>query len=411
MVNAGLPLLLMVFPCRQTGILFLFHKGERRFERPKYMKKLSFLFVLTALAMLAVVFTVSAQETGLPAINEAEAEPYLGTWQVEKICVQDDCIDIASMGIKSSMTFNTDNTAVLTEEGEQPITSQWYMENGAAYFVMTGENNTVTRGPISIDENGSLVIIMDTLSTYYTREAAVVPGTSELKSEAVLDDYLGEWFLQGILTDSGMLPGNLLGLTGTVTITNNGITYVLYDQTIGQDVPYELKDGKISVEFETQDENGNTVKNTSTLEYHNDNTLLISEDSGNTAENTGSLVFVRQEDYTPVSADAESMEEGGSLSSLLSMIGVQGEGLDLSSLLGNFDLNTLLQNEQVQGLLNSPQLSGLLSGLTDENGNFNLSGLMNGLSGLFGGSEGNIQGGTSLDGLLEGLGGLFGESY
>ena len=364
--------------------------------------------------MLAVIFTASAQETGLPAINETEAEPYLGTWQVEKICVKDDCIDIASMGIKSSMTFNTDNTAVLTEEGEQPITSQWYMENGAAYFVMTGENDTVTRGPMSIDENGSLVIKLDELSTYYTREAAVVPGTGDVEANAVIDDFLGEWFLQGILTDNGMIPGQLLGMTGNLTIGEKGITYVMFDQTIGQEVPFELKDGKISVDFEAQDENGNTVKTTSILEYHNDNTLLMSDEGINTTDYAGGLVFVRQEDYTPVAAADEIKSEGGSLSSLLTMFDMQGEnggGLDLSSLLGNFDLNTLLQNENIQELLNNSQIADLLSGIKDENGNFNLDSIVNGLGGLFGSTDENAQSGTDLSGLLEGLGGLFGSSY
>lgn len=371
------------------------------------MKKSVLFFVVMALAMSVFAFAASAQEAELPAIDAAEAEPYLGTWAVSKICVKEDCMDLASMGVKSSMTFNTDNTAVLSEEGQPDRTSQWFMENGTAYFVFSAEDN----GPMSIDENGSLVITSNTdLTTYYVRETAPVLGTAELKADAVIDDFLGEWFLDGILTADGLLPGNLLGLTGTLTFSESAVSFVMADQSVYTEVPYELKDGKLYAVIEGKDEAGNAVTETEIFEYHTDNTVLMTSESDQATENSGYMVFVREE-VLPAAAPAEG--ESGSLSSLLALLGGQGEngsGLDLNSLLGSIDIQSILKNEKVQELLNDPKLSGLLDKLKDENGNLNLDGILNNLGGLLGGSGENGEGGLNLGGLLDNLGGLFGGS-
>ena len=371
------------------------------------MRKLSFLFVVLALAMFSAVFAVSAQEATLPAIDEAEAQPYLGTWLVDKVCVKEDCMDIASLGVQSTMTFNTDNTAVLEEQGQKPLTSQWYMENGSAYFVFSEDNS----GPMIIDENGSLVITSSSdVTTSYVREAAPVPGTAELKADAAAADFLGEWFLDGILTNDGMLPANLLGLTGTLTVSESSISFVMANQPVYTELPYELKDGKLQVVVEGKDEAGKTVTETQIFEYHTDNTVLMTSESDQAADNSGYMVFVR-EAVLPAAAPAEG--ESGSLSSLLALLGGSGEngaGLDLTSLLGSIDIQAILQNEKVQEILNDPKLSGLLDSLKDENGNLKLDGILNNLGGLLGGSGENGEGGLNLGGLLDNLGGLFGGS-
>ena len=51
-------------------ICLLFQEGAKTTESSKIMKKLSVLFAVMALAMFAFVFSASAQEAELPAIDK-----------------------------------------------------------------------------------------------------------------------------------------------------------------------------------------------------------------------------------------------------------------------------------------------------------------------------------------------------
>ena len=256
------------------------------------MKKFTTLFIVMALAMFAAVFTVSAQEASLPAIDEATAEPYLGTWYMSKMCYGTDCIDLAGLGAASTITFNPDNTAV-SENEDSSNTVSWYMEDGVAQTVETIDNET-TKTPLQLDENGNMFIESDGATVTFVRELAPIPGTGALKEDATLEDFAGEWFLNSFSFEENgdLIPASLFGVSGTLTIKDSTMDITVGDEGGEKDVPFELKDGKLYATSTDKDENGKDVENTVVFEYHADNSIIMR------VEGDGLTVFVREENLT-----------------------------------------------------------------------------------------------------------------
>ena len=167
-----------------------------------------------ALAMFAFIFSASAQEAELPAIDKEAAEPYLGTWYIEKMCFGADCVNLSGMGSTSTITFNSDNTLQIASE-EKTDTYSWFMEDGTAYMVETIDGNT-RNFPITLDENGCLLLGQDEVTVHYVHEIAPVPGTGALKEDAVFEDFAGEWVLNGMLFEKESIPASLIGVSGTL---------------------------------------------------------------------------------------------------------------------------------------------------------------------------------------------------
>ena len=380
------------------------------------MKKIPLLFAVMALAMFAFVFAVSAQEK-LPAIDEAEAADYLGTWHIQKMCFGKDCMDLAGMGMNSTLTLNADNTAVIVSDGQDSQTSSWYMKDGIAYNVEKDENGQPKDYAMTINEDGSLVFGEDDMSVYYVRELKPVLGTAEIKADATVEDFTGEWFLNGIILDKDIMPASLIGMSGKLVIRENSMDILFDGEEPEENVAYTLSDGKIFVKEITKDETGKETEQTVILEYHTDNTILltIEGDEANmymvyvTKENlsSGPSFLDMLESATEGQAEGQTEMSDTELEAALAELyaSLEAEGALEEN---NFELNSLLGELNIEGLLQNINLDELKENFTNELGEFDLSGLLEdvdvqGLAGqLFGGSE-NSEGTFDLSGMLQGL--------
>ena len=79
------------------GILFPDERGCLIFM------KNSVIFIVIALSLFALFLSAAAQ-TELPAIDEAEAAPFLGRWYMNSACGADDtCVNMADIGISINL--------------------------------------------------------------------------------------------------------------------------------------------------------------------------------------------------------------------------------------------------------------------------------------------------------------------
>ena len=259
-------------------------------------------------------------------------------------------------------------------------------------------------------------------------EAAPYLGTGELKADATLEDFAGEWTLNGLAFDeSGIMPASLFGITGDLKISESTLSIKLMDEEAEEDIPFELKEGKIYSTSTETDEEGNTVESTAIFEFHVDNSVHMSVEG-----EEGYMVFVRPENATTgmsfmdmlagamseqtgtLEAQAEGQVEmteeemEAALTELFAQL--EAEGVNAEG--GNFDLNSLVSGLGLDGLAEGVDIQGLLQNVTNENGELDLSGILEnvdvqGLVGGLMGGEGN-EGSMDLSGLVQGLGGLFG---
>ena len=381
------------------------------------MKKFALLFAVMALAMFACVFAASAQGE-LPAIDEKEAADYLGTWHIQKMCFGKDCMDLAGLGMDSTLTLNADNTAVIVSDGQDSQTSSWYMKDGVAYNVEKDENGQLKDYAMTINEDGSLVFGDDEMSVYYVRELKPVLGTAEIKADATVEDFTGEWFLNSIKLGSDMMPASLIGMNGKLVIREDSLDITLEGEDPEEKVAYTFNDGKILIKETTKDEKGNETEQTIILEYHTDNTVQLTMEGD---ADDMHMVFVTEENLSSgpsffdmlesaaegeakVQSEMTDTELEAALAELYAELEAEG------ALEGNtdFDLSSLLGELNLEEMLSNVDLSELTQYVTNENGELDLSGLLEGvdvqgLAGqLFGGSE-NGEGSLDLSGMLQGL--------
>ena len=383
------------FRIRFYQICLLSQKGEKTIKSSIIMKKLSVLFAVMALAMFAFIFSASAQEAELPAIDKEAAEPYLGTWYIEKMCFGADCVNLSGMGSTSTITFNSDNTLQIASE-EKTDTYSWFMEDGTAYMVETIDGNT-RNFPITLDENGCLLLGQDEVTVHYVHEIAPVPGTGALKEDAVFEDFAGEWVLNGMLFEKESIPASLIGVSGTLIVKEEALSLAMMDEKAEEEIPYELKDGKLYAVSSETDNDGKTVEKTVVFEYHADNTVLMSVEGED-----GYMVFVREAN----ASSGISVFEG--ISDFISLDTAENaESSANNSQEEKIDLQVI--EEKVKELMEKPEVQNFVDGLKDENGELSLESVVNGLSGMFNTTDENGNNSLNLDTLLQDLGGLFAE--
>ena len=221
-----------------------------------------------------------------------------------------------------------------------------------------------------------------------------------------------------------MMPASLLGMSGKLVISEDSLDITFEGEEPEEGVAYTLTDGKINFKETTTDENGNETERTVILEYHTDNTVLLTmeDDSSNmymvfvTEENlsSGPSIFdMMQESAEGQAEEAEEQAEEvemteeeaeAAFAELFAQLEAEGaleENKDL-------DLNALLSQLNLEGLLDNVNVEELKAKFTNENGEFDRSRLLEsvdvqGLAGkLFGGSE-DGEGSVDLSGMLEGL--------
>ena len=271
---------------------------------------------------------------------------------------------------------------------------------------------------MTINEDGSLVFGDDEMSVYYVRELKPVLGTAEIKADATVEDFTGEWFLNSIKLGSDMMPASLIGMNGKLVIREDSLDITLEGEDPEEKVAYTFNDGKILIKETTKDEKGNETEQTIILEYHTDNTVQLTMEGD---ADDMHMVFVTEENLSKgpsffdmlesaaegeaeVQSEMTDTELEAALAELYAELEAEG------ALEGNtdFDLSSLPGELNLEEMLSNVDLSGLTQYVTNENGELDLSGLLEGvdvqgLAGqLFGGSE-NGEGSLDLSGMLQGL--------
>lgn len=274
------------------------------------MKKYSFLFVVLALMSIVCSAFAELDLANLPAIEEEAAADYLGKWYMTKMCFGDACMPIGEFGNKSFVELEADNDMVfaVTNEEEPTGTVKWYMEDGVAKYaeVMNEGEEPVVR-ELSINEKGELVMGDAEASIIYTREAPVNWGKGEVKADAALEDYLGDWYLYSMSDDEMTVPVAMLGMTGKLTIKEDKTFDLVMDEGEYKGNSFELVDGKMTGVMKDEEEGR---EDEFSADYHVEGAIVMSISLPEAADLD--LVWVREENLPSfnlgelMSADAEA---------------------------------------------------------------------------------------------------------
>ena len=349
----------------------------------KLMKKISVLFVVIAITLFALLIPASAQ-TELPAIDEAEAAPFLGRWYMNSACGADDsCVNMADIGITFVYDLNADNTIDISSDGEVISNMQWYMENGNAYSIVPLTETTTQLNELMVDENGALYSMNEEGYVIFTREEPTVSYSDVAAADAGAVDYAGEWHVRGMIIEGEMIPAQMFG--SDILLTIDGEKFVMTDGLASEEAAYVMEEGRLYAVIEGADDEGQPTEENVLIELHDDGSLFLFFDPG--TENESAFVFTREKNVF----DTQGVSDG---------LGLDAIGENISGLLdglknedGSFDFSGLVQ--QLTGDENF-DISSLMGGLTSgEEGGFDLSGLLDGLT------SGNSEGGFDLGGLMD----------
>ena len=217
------------------------------------MKKLS---VLVVICMVFAIFgCVAAQDAApvLPALDEAAAADFLGTWYLDSVSVDDEGFHFDDLGVVYVLEINADNTMVsyIESTADETTVQYWYMEDGNA-FQYNADGDPVA---MTIDEDGCLCIEDETGVTFYSREIEPLAGTGEFVADAAVEDFYGTWYLNSILSGEFALPTNLIGMDGVLVIEEGSLDLTVMDDA-EEDLAYEFSEGRIYFEEDITDENG-----------------------------------------------------------------------------------------------------------------------------------------------------------
>ena len=236
------------------------------------MRKINILFVF---CMIFLLFsTTEAQVPGnLPPIDVSAAKDYLGIWYLDAMCAgEEGCMTPSDFGITGVLDIRDDNTMILSglsDEEEEP--AYWYMKNGTAYYLNIGQFET-EEFEMVIDDQGRFIMGDDETSLIFSREKAVTPSDSEIKANAEINDFLGVWYADLLLTSTMNFPFSMLGINVVLNFSENGTFEITIDTEPLSDIPYEITSGILMAEI--PDADGETLVPVN-FEYHVDGTLVF----------------------------------------------------------------------------------------------------------------------------------------
>ncbi len=360
--------------------------------------KNSAIFIVIALSLFAFFLSAAAQ-TELPAIDEAEAAPFLGRWYMNSACGADDtCVNMADIGITIIYELNADNTIDIRSGDEAASSMSWYMEKGNAYSVVPLTETTTQLNELMVDENGVLYSMNDEGYVIFTREEPTVSYSETVAADAVTADFAGEWHVKGMIFEGDLIPAQMFG--SDIILTIDGEKFVLTDGLAEEEAAYIEEEGRLSAVLEGTDEEGQPTEENVLIELHDDGNLFLFFDPG--TGNESAFVFTREKnvfDNQDISEAIGLDAIGENVSGLMDGLTNEDGSFNFSGLVqqltgkDNFDLNGLMQ--QITGN-EEFDISSLMSGVTsDEQGGFDLSGLLDGLT------SGNSEGGFNLGGLMD----------
>lgn len=287
---------------------------------------------------------IFTREGFLPTTDEAlllgaepvgeEGEPFLGTWELTSLIVEEEVLDPELFGMTMTIIFYDDGL-VTTDDGLEPYTTTWVVSYGSA----------VVEGDIlTIDENDQLVynsldgaMIFVRVPEEETNPADAVPVGEEGSP------FLGMWTLESMLIDGDPFNPALFGMTMTITFNEDGT--VISDDGMGPETSlWHVEDGA-------------AVSDGIALRFNEDGKLSMEED--------GSAMFFIRADGTE---EPQELSEEEQLLALLQML----------EMMGGFeeDLSDLPENHQ--GFVGEWQLCYLMtSGLTGDLRPLGITGALN----------------------------------
>ena len=243
-----------------------------------------------------------------------------------------------------------------------------------------------------------------------------------MKENAALEDFAGEWFLNGISDEEmGYISASFIGMSGTLTVNDSTLTMISSEEE-PEEFAYEFEDGKIYFIETSTDEDGNDYTCTSTLEYHEDNTITYSsvydDPEIQAYMGTTTFIFVREEDLTEGPSFFDMLTEvGDEVESTIAEAEEQIMEMSEEKLAeAEAQLETLLQQieedpksqELIDGInqfFADPEVQGFISGFQEEDGSFSKDSVLNGLGELLKDEKTGEK--PDLSGLLDSLSGLF----
>ncbi len=236
------------------------------------MRKINIFYII--FISLLLFSAVQAQVPGnLPPIDVSAAKDYLGTWYLESMCAgEEGCMSPSDFGMTGILEIKADNTMILSgisDEAEEP--AYWYMENGTAYFLNIGQFET-EEFEMLIDDQGRFIMGDDETSLIFSREQAVALGMADIDTEAHVDDFLGKWYVNTLLTHGMNFPLGTLGLNGILEFFEDRTFNITLDEESLSGVPYEVYDNILSAEIPDADGETFVLVN---FEYHLDGTLVF----------------------------------------------------------------------------------------------------------------------------------------
>lgn len=191
---------------------------------------------------------IKAPETSFTPVG-ADGFPFLGTWSLEMIELDNMQMDPAMLGMTMVLTFNEDGS-VISDDGFEPYTTPWYVEGGAAI---------VDGMALTLNDEGQLIMNDGEGMMIFTQGEAAPSGelTEEEQLLALLQllgqmmeteessgfDYLNTKFVCTSYSTSGVtLDGATLGAEFGVYFRDNGTADLILAGYTMENLPYTITD-------------------------------------------------------------------------------------------------------------------------------------------------------------------------
>ena len=204
------------------------------------------------------------------------------------------------------------------------------------------------------------------------------PLNSVNQTNTTLEDYLGEWILNAIEGN-----GFYISTSGDTLTINESTLTLIKDNKAFRNIPYRFENGMISTTATIKNKSG--VPYILTVEYHDDNSIFVSEIYDDTTEDSKFYyIFVREEDLnTERNIDDVFSTAYGAIA--LNDIEHSGSvSLDVSTYVLQITDDPEFQKQlsQIDEFLNNPIVQLFLTGFRDENDSYSYESVIKGFDTL-----------------------------
>lgn len=251
------------------------------------MKKISIIVVV--LIFFVIANSVYAN-TVLDKIgsDDLAALNYLGEWSIETFCIKAEgrCIGKESLSSTTLMKIYADNTIEFVNSNGDVDYLNWEIIDNV-FFVKDPEFGNYT---LVYDESDNIIEDNDDYKLTWYQENPLIIKYNQIFEIPSQKDYEGKWSLIGLGSGDVFRDAVFFKMEGSVQISGNGELSLMINNDSENNVPFELKEGKIESVF--PDYIAENVDKIATFTLLSDGILLMSfETDGNS---TLTLAFERE---------------------------------------------------------------------------------------------------------------------